>query len=262
MSDVLAPSGQPWAYGIRTWDKGGKSHDGFQWDLALGARTTAPDWNARPVCGYGLHANEDGWGDWALLGLGDGEKVLGVVRWDSADSVRIDGNDKSKAPWMEIVLTSETASLASIYGFISARWQERTKVEKLESTATGDSGHAAATGYSGHAAATGDSGHAAATGDRGHAAATGDRGHAAATGDRGHAAAEGKFGIAVSLGGGSARASDTGAITLTRWGDVDGAYALLDIAAGMVGQELRGVTLFPGVAYRLNNAGVPEEVRA
>jgi hypothetical protein len=122
--------------------------------------------------------------------------------------------------------------------------------QKLESSATGDSGHAAATGDSGHAAATGDSGHAAATGYSGHAAATGDRGHAAATGYSGHAAATGKNAIAASLGiNGTAQATIGNWIVLAAYGD-DG--DLLQVRTAKCGDgegELK-----PG-QYRLDETG-------
>ena len=116
-----------WSYGVRTWSKDGTSHGGFRWDLTPGARTEAPDWQARPECGRGLHANKDGWGDWSLLGLdasGAG-KIIGIIRWDSALEIAIDYGEKHKFPWAEVVMTSRDASIASIYNFISDKWRER-----------------------------------------------------------------------------------------------------------------------------------------
>ncbi len=207
-----------WAYGVRTWNADGSSHGGLKWDLTPGARTTAPDWRSTPTRGNGLHANEDGWGDWALLGLDANgtKKVLGIVRWDSALGVRIDGGEKTKAPWMEVVMTSATASLASIYGFISGKWRDRMKTELATATvkvrqASGYSGHAQASGYSGHAQASGYRGHAQASGYSGHAQASGSSGHAQASGYSGHAQASGDSGHAQASGsGGHAQASGYG----------------------------------------------------
>ena len=56
-------------YFLRTTDKDGKSHGGFQWPLEVGAIVTAPDWNSQPVCGYGLH------------GLLNGEQNAGLLDW-------------------------------------------------------------------------------------------------------------------------------------------------------------------------------------
>jgi hypothetical protein len=209
-SDKNAPSGKPWSYGIRTWEPEGRSHGGFQWDLTPGSRTTAPDWKSLASCGNGLHANHDGWGDWSLLNL-SATKVVGIVRWDPDLAVDLDG--KVKAPWMEVVMTSQGASLGSIYGFIQGKWRDRmVAVLKAEGAktnmASGYKGHAAASGDYGHAAASGSGGHAAASGDYGHAAASGDYGHAAASGSGGHAAASGDYGHAAASGsGGHAAAS-------------------------------------------------------
>ena len=51
------------AYYLRTTDKDGKSHGGFQWPMQIGATVTAPDWEPTAECGNGLH----GW----LYGQGD-----------------------------------------------------------------------------------------------------------------------------------------------------------------------------------------------
>jgi hypothetical protein len=48
---------------LRTTDKDGKSHGGFQWPLEVGAIVTAPDWDATPKCGNGLHGLLNGEGE-------------------------------------------------------------------------------------------------------------------------------------------------------------------------------------------------------
>lgn len=124
-----------WGYGIRTWDADGRAHNNFQWDLTPGAKTEAPDWRKTPSCGHGLHCNPDGWGDWALLDLCVPGKIIGIVRYDTALAVEIDGGDKIKAPWMEVVMTTRDASPGAVYGFISQRW--RAKMAEILAAAAG-----------------------------------------------------------------------------------------------------------------------------
>ena len=273
-----------WGYGIRTWDAEGRAYNGFQWDLTPGVKTEAPDWRKTPSCGHGLHCNPDGWGDWALLDLCVPGKIIGIVRYDTALAVEIDGGDKIKAPWMEVVMTTREASPGAVYGFISQRWRAKmaeilAAAGPLTTTATGDSGHASATGdsghasatgysghasatgYSGHASATGDSGHASATGDSGHASATGYSGHASATGNSGHASVGGRSGIAFSGGiESTARATEGGAIMLAAWEIRNGEWTLVRVFAGMVGETHGDITIKPGVSYRLNLDGTLQEL--
>ena len=200
----LAPSGQPWAYGIRTWDADGTSYGGFKWDLTPDACTEAADWKPEAECGNGLHANRDGWGDWSLLNMSEAGKIVGIVRWDPAEAVAIDeAKDKARRMW--VVMTTRTASLGAVMGFINAKFRERMAREiaaqgKKVKTATKDGQHASAAGDSGHASAAGDRGHASAAGDRGNASAAGRYGHASAAGDRGNASAAGRYGHASAAG--------------------------------------------------------------
>ena len=220
-----------YGYGLRTWGGDGSSSYGFVWDLTAGSRTTAPDWKATAECGNGLHANQFGVGDWSLMGdlseVMNGSRVLGVVRYDSALAIDLDG--KIKAPWMEIVVTTKTASLGSVLGWIAphrlSHIQGLTKVQAKAAATTGYSSAAATTGY------------------------------------RSAAATTGKQSIAAALGkNGTAKASATGAIVLAAHGDWDGrGYPLLNVFAGMVGRTYGGVTIMPDVAYRLGADGVPVE---
>ncbi len=233
---VASPSGKPWAYGIRTWDADGTSYDGFVWNLEVGSRTEAPDWNTVPECGHGLHCNADGPGDWSLLS-DDTDAILGIVRYDPDLAIDLDG--KIKAPWMEIVLTTKTASRASVMGFIAQRSREKI-AELIAGSST-----------------------TRASKDGEHASAAGDRGHASAAGDRGHASAAGYSGIAVALGiEGRARAAKTGAIMLAAWApnNKTGRYDLAHVFAGMVGQTYGAVTIKPDVWYDLDAKGQPREI--
>ena len=53
-------------YILRTMDKDGRSHGGFQWNLEIGGETVAPDWSPRAECGNGLHGFLNGQGDGSL----------------------------------------------------------------------------------------------------------------------------------------------------------------------------------------------------
>ena len=229
-----------WAYGLRTWSKDGRSYGGFKWDLEIGARTVAPDWNSRAECGRGLHCNPFGCGDWSLMGclseVVAGTKVLGVVRYDAA--LAVDLNGKIKAPWMEVVLTTATADIGSVLGFLSPHRikhiQGLTKVQK-DAKAT--------------------------TGTRSAAATTGDGSAAATTGDGSAAATTGYGSIAAAIGiGSTAKAGPKGAIMLAAYGDYDGkGYPLKAVFAGVIGKKYGKVMLKPNVAYSLGTDGVPVE---
>ena len=209
----LAPSGKPWSYGIRTWGTDGASHGGFIWDLTPGARTTAPDWKPVDDCGNGLHCNAWGVEDWSLLGdlseVASGKRVLGIVRFDPEGALDLDG--KHKAEWMEIVLTTKTADLASVLNWLSPKRHAHihglTKVQEKAAATTGYGSAAATTGYRSAAATTGNGSAAATTGDYSAAATTGDYSAAATTGYRSAAATTGYRSAAATTGNGSAAAT-------------------------------------------------------
>lgn len=81
-----------------------------------------------------------------------------------------------------------------------------------------------------------------------------------ATGDRGHAAATGKWGIAAALGPNStAKAGETGWITLSAWRWTGSEYELLHVRSARVGGP-EGIK--PDINYRLSGAGEFEECAA
>ena len=261
----IAVADEPqWTYGVRTWNADGTTHGGFAWDLTVGARTEAPDWSPVAECGQGLHCNPEGLGDWSLLSK-DPSAVLGIVRYDRRLAVDLDG--KIKAPFMEIVTTTQVASRSSIMARVAKITRDAVVATVAEAArsatatvATKNGEAASAAGDSGHASAAGYRGHASAAGHSGHASAAGYRGHASAAGDRGHASAAGKFGISAALGiEGRAMAAETGAIMLSAWKQDKRtyAYSLAAVFAGMVGQTYGGVTIEPGVYYSLGLDGVP-----
>lgn len=218
-----APSGKPWAFGIRTWDKNGAAHGGFKWNLETGARNEPKRWSVVETCGNGLHCNPAGLGDWSLLS-DEADAIWVIVRYDPDTAVDLDG--KIKAPWMEVVMTTKSASRASIMTFIGQKSREAVAVLIADAKTK---------------------------------VATKEAEHASAAGDGGHASAAGKYGVAASLGGGQATAADTGAIVLTAWDWRDGDWALLAVFAGMVGQTYGDITIKPDTAYRLLTDGTVVE---
>ena len=68
---------------LRTTDKDGKSHGGFQWPFEVGATVTAPDWDAKPKCGKGLHGLLDGLGESSHLNFGP-DAIWWIVEVENA----------------------------------------------------------------------------------------------------------------------------------------------------------------------------------
>ena len=76
---------------LRTTDKDGTAHGGFQWPREVGAIVTAPDWEPTAKCGNGLHG--------LLNGLGDSSHLSSdqdALWWIVAASDAIDLNGKHK----------------------------------------------------------------------------------------------------------------------------------------------------------------------
>lgn len=78
---------------LRTCDKDGKSHGGFQWPLEVGATCTAPDWSPENECGHGLHGALWGEGDGDLFSW-DSDALWMVVETDAASVVDLGGKVK------------------------------------------------------------------------------------------------------------------------------------------------------------------------
>ena len=98
-------------YFLRTTDKNGKAHGGFQWPMQVGAIVEAPDWNPRAECGQGLHGLKDGLGDASHLSSAS-DAVWWIVKAD--DAVDLDG--KQKFPRCEVVALGDRATVtAALY---------------------------------------------------------------------------------------------------------------------------------------------------
>lgn len=93
-------------YLLRTSDKDGKSHGGFQWPKE--GYVEAPDWNPKPTCGGGLHGLPWGEGDWDLLHARESERIWQVLEADEKDVVSIDGY-KSKARCGTVIYSGSMA---------------------------------------------------------------------------------------------------------------------------------------------------------
>ncbi len=244
-----APSGEPWAYAVRTCGPNGEAYKGFVWPLEPGAVATAPDFEATPACGHGLHLNPWGMGDWSLHAESD-DAVWLLVRYDPALAVDIHGGEnggKIKAPWAVVDQVELGGGIARLMGRLTALRSQRL------SALSGDSAHTATSGNRAHAATSGNSAHAATSGYSAHAATSGYSAHAATSGNSAHAATSGEAAIAAALGGfgARARAGVGGAIVLAEheWDDHAAKQRLLSVFASKVGEN--GIE--PNVWYELKD---------
>ena len=76
---------------LRTTNKDGKTYNGFQWPMEVGAIVTAPDWEPTDQCCNGLHGLLDGLGDASHLNFDDGA-VWWIVEAD--DAIDLSGKHK------------------------------------------------------------------------------------------------------------------------------------------------------------------------
>ena len=83
---------------LRTTDRDGKAHGGFQWPMEVGASVTAPDWEPTAKCGNGLHGLLDGLGDSSHLTFA-ADAIWWIVEADGA----IDLGGKHKFPSCKVV---------------------------------------------------------------------------------------------------------------------------------------------------------------
>ena len=131
----------------------GKTYNGFEWPLTVGATVEAPDWNTTPKCGGGLH----GW-PWGFS-IGDGVEPNWSATWLvfgalPTDVIDLGGKVKAKCGTVRFVGSWNKATEFVLSGQMA--W-----------VAHASSGAASATGESGAASATGDCSLAAVTGTDG-----------------------------------------------------------------------------------------------
>ncbi len=231
---------------LRTCAPGGISHNGFTWPLEVGAQVEAPDWDAEPRCGGGLHGLLWGEGDGTFLNW-QPDAVWIVWETDARGVVDIDRKVKARRGVVRHVGDQQSATTyLAEHGGAGRVIVGGTATAGYSGTATaGDRGTATA-GDSGTATA-GDSGTATA-GYRGTATAgysgTATAGYSgtATAGYRGTATA-GDSGTATAGYSGTATAGEDGVIAIKWW---DEKAQKLRQAIGVVGQN--GIE--PNTPYR------------
>ena len=153
--------------GLRSLRADFTSNNNFQNPRNVGDEVFAPDWDAKPNCGNGLH--------FVPWGLGCDGQEGGVSRpvWQVVEPigkvVTVGGKCKSRGLRVVAVGTLAECTAITVDGlnaFVAAN-------SSGSASATGNRGSASATGYSGSASATGYSGLASATGDTSVSACTG-----------------------------------------------------------------------------------------
>ena len=147
---------------LKCSDSEGKTRDGFQWPLEIGAPVTPHEWRAENKCGYGLH----GW-PWGF-GLGDGKEpdwlgkwiVFGALPTDIVGNLENERKCKAKCGtirfvgnWhdaMKFILPGQMA----LVGFIAAQSEDHHATGySSASSATGDKSASVVTGLEGRARA-------------------------------------------------------------------------------------------------------------
>ena len=134
---------------VRFANRYGKSHGGFQHPMSVGDSVTAPDWDAEPVCGGGIHG-------WPLgLSMGDGKEpdwtalwqVYGVQPTDIVGNIEGGGKCKFRAGTLRYLGDWQGATNFALSAQI--KWVHQASSGAASST--GDSGAAIATGLSSRA---------------------------------------------------------------------------------------------------------------
>ena len=223
----------PNALVLRTTDKDGRSHGGFQWPREIGALVECPDWKPEATCRNGLFGYLDGMG--SRDSLSDAPDALWwIVEVVRAECVLVE-NDKVKYPRARVAYfgsfggalarlplamveaifaqTNASVSAAATTGYGSAaattgcRSAAATTGNYSAAATTGDGSAAATTGNYSAAATAGDGSAAATTGYRSAAATTGNYSAAATAGDGSAAATTGNYSAAATAGDGSAAAT-------------------------------------------------------
>ncbi len=216
---------------LRFADREGKAYQGFQHPMEVGQAVTAPDWNAAPVCGGGIH----GW-PWGI-GIGDGKEPDWSALW------QVYGVDPA-----DIVGEIETG----------AKCKFRTGTLRYKGDWHGATNFilSGQMNWAFHASR----GAASNSGDRGAASNSGDRGAASNSGYRGAALSSGEYSSAETTAPGTpaivsglnsrARAAEFGCIALSWWNEKE---RRSEMRCALVGSG-EG-TLNPNIWYRLDDAG-------
>jgi hypothetical protein len=136
---------------LRTTDKDGKAHSGFQWPMEVGATVTAPDWKPTKECGNGLHGLLDGLDDSSHLSF-DPDALWWIVEAD--DAIDLDGKHKFRSckvvafgPRHEVTAHLHAMRPGPIHGLCLTGGNYATLTGGYESTLTGGYGSTLTGGY-------------------------------------------------------------------------------------------------------------------
>jgi hypothetical protein len=192
------------ALAIRTCNKDMTAYGGFKW--AESGQVSAPDWSANAVCGQGLHALLDGFGNYSHLSNDIDAKWL-VVEVDRASCVDLGG--KVKFPSCEVVYCGNMADAMTRISnhqvkllieaakpiLAECRPDSETAASGNYSTlaASGNYSTLAASGYNSTLAASGNYSKLAASGNYSTLAASGYNSTLAASGESSTLAASGNY---------------------------------------------------------------------
>ena len=208
--------------------------DGVSWSFTwprLGP-VECPDWDPKPVYGYGLHGLLWGDGDWSLLSA-DADAVWMVVSVAAADIVSF--GSKIKFPRGVVVFAGAKAdAIALILAGAEAMTEAQRTAREWEDRC-GTNSKAASSGAYSTAASSGAGSTAASSGANSKAASSGAYSTAASSGEGSKAAAEGSSCIAATIGNdGRAKAGLNGLLIVTYWVDAEKRYRA---CVGSVGED-------------------------
>ena len=133
---------------MRTCNADMTSYGGFMWPRS--GMVECPNWDPRPVCGYGLHGFLWGEGDGGLASW-DPDAVWMIVKVLAADLVILDNNDKVKFPRGEVILCGDRLAVTqymmehapgsrAIIGLMATGGYRSTLTGGYRSTLTGGDG--------------------------------------------------------------------------------------------------------------------------
>ena len=248
---------------LRTVTADGTSHGGYRYDLTPGAVNAAPDWNAKPECGGGLHVLVEAQGNWGLLDWSADAKAL-IVRVRRDEIVHIDAQ-KAKVPRLRVervtTLASALCALACDAATITRIVDETLRRAKdgassgygsrLASSEYGS--RLASSGYGSQLASSGNDSRLASSGYGSQLASSGYGSQLASSGDDSRLASSGDDSLILGAYGATAKAGKGGCIALA-WKTKTGKPR---VSVGYVGDDLK-----PDTWYRVNDRGAFVEVRS
>jgi hypothetical protein len=185
-------------YVLRTTDQNLRSKNDFQYP-GVGGIATAPDWDPKPECGYGLHGFLHGVGDAGLADWSPSARWL-VLKVETSSLVVLEGGEKVKFPSGEVCFVGDMKGATAYLDQVCPE-----ALAKPVIGATRSVGHKmiAISGYRG-------------------VSISGDRG-TATSGDRG-TSTSGGHGTSSSGDGGTSSSGDGGTATSGRYGASTSGY--------------------------------------